>query len=138
MHEKDFKQGDNIEDFGVKKLPKLFESPIFSRFVHQIRTVLQRYYKESIHHICFPVNIDKNFKNICSIEHMWITGFRSNRPEVFSKKGVLGTFAKFTGKHLCQSPFFDKPATLLEKRLRYFSVNFVKFLRAPFFIEYLW
>ena len=51
-----------------------------------------------------------------------MTGFRSNRPEVFCKKGVLGTFAKFTGKHLCQSPFFD----------------FVKFLRVPFFIEHLW
>ena len=24
------------------------------------------------------------------------------------KKGVLRTFTKFTGKHLCQSPFFNK------------------------------
>ena len=43
-------------------------------------------------------------------------------PEVFCKKGVLTNFAKFTGKHLCQSPFFNKvacpgPATLLKKRL---------------------
>ena len=30
------------------------------------------------------------------------TGFRSSRPEVFCKKGVLRNFAKFTGKHLCQ------------------------------------
>ena len=36
--------------------------------------------------------------------------FRSSRPEVFSKKGVLGHFAKFTGKHLCQSLFFNKVA----------------------------
>ena len=28
-------------------------------------------------------------------------------PEVFYKKGVLRNFAKFTGKHLCQSLFFN-------------------------------
>ena len=35
--------------------------------------------------------------------------FRSSRLEVFCRKGVLRNFAKFTGKHLCQSlriPFF--------------------------------
>ena len=39
----------------------------------------------------------------------------------------------FSGKHLCQSLFFNKegPATLLKKRLWYrcFPVNFTKFLR---------
>ena len=40
---------------------------------------------------------------------------------VFCKKGALKNFAKFTGKHLCQSLFFDKvaglrPATLLKMR----------------------
>ena len=29
-------------------------------------------------------------------------------PEVFCKKGVLRNLAKFTGKHLCQSLFFNK------------------------------
>ena len=29
--------------------------------------------------------------------------FRSSRPEVFCEKVVLKNFAKFTGKHLCQS-----------------------------------
>ena len=55
------------------------------------------------------------------------------------KKGVLGNFAKFTGKHLCQSLFFNKvagltPAALLKKRLwhRCFPVNLAKFLRARF------
>ena len=33
---------------------------------------------------------------------------RSIRPEVFCKKGVLRNFAKFTGKHLRQSLFFNK------------------------------
>ena len=64
--------------------------------------------------------------------------FRSSRPEVFCKKGVLRNFTKFIGKHLCQSLFFNKvvrlkPATLLKKRPwhRCFPVNFVKFLRTP-------
>ena len=32
--------------------------------------------------------------------------------ELFFKKGVLRHFAKFTGKHLCQSTFFNKVAGL--------------------------
>ena len=51
---------------------------------------------------------------------------------------------EFTGKHMSQSPFFNKlsglrPATYLKKRLwhRGFSVNFAKFLRIPFLTEHL-
>ena len=33
---------------------------------------------------------------------------RSSRPEVFYKKGVLRNFAKFIGKHVCQSLFSNK------------------------------
>ena len=60
------------------------------------------------------------------------------------EKGVLRNFAKFSGKHLCQSLFFNKVAGLgppasLKKRLwhRFFPVNFAKFLRIPFFTEHL-
>ena len=66
--------------------------------------------------------------------------FRSSRPGLFCRKGALRNFAKFTGKHLYQSLFFDKvaglrPATLLKRRVwhRCFPVNFRKFLRTPFF-----
>ena len=59
-------------------------------------------------------------------------------------KGVLKNFAKFTGKHLCKSLFFEKvtglrPATLLTKRLWHwcFPLNVAKFLRTPFCIELL-
>ena len=38
--------------------------------------------------------------------------YKNSRPEVFCKKGVLRNFAKFTGKHLCQSLFFSKVASL--------------------------
>ena len=58
---------------------------------------------------------------------------------MFCKKVVLGNFAKFTGKDLCQSLFFNnvaslRPATLLKKRLWHlcFPVSFAKFLRTPF------
>ena len=37
---------------------------------------------------------------------------RSNRLEVFCKKGALRNFAKFTGKHLCQTLFFNTVAGL--------------------------
>ena len=65
---------------------------------------------------------------------------RSSRPEVFCKKGVLRNFAKFTGKHLCQSLFFNKvaglrPSTLLKKRLwhRCFPFNFFEIFKNTFF-----
>ena len=55
------------------------------------------------------------------------------------KKDVLRNFAKFTGKYLCQSLFFNKVtglrhATLLKNRFwhRCFLMNFAKFLRTPF------
>ena len=70
--------------------------------------------------------------------------FRSSHRRCSVRKGVLTNFAKFTGKHLCQSLFFNKlaavrPATLLKKRLwhRGFPVNFVKFLRTYFLKEHL-
>ena len=39
---------------------------------------------------------------------------RGSRPEVFCQKDALKNFAKFTGKHPCQSL---TPATLLKKGL---------------------
>ena len=41
-----------------------------------------------------------------------LTHIRSCRPKVFCKKDILRNFAKFTGKHLCQSLFFNKAAGL--------------------------
>ena len=60
--------------------------------------------------------------------------FKKHPPELFHKKGALKNFAKFKGKHLCQSLLFYKiadlrPATLLKKSLWYrcFLVNSEKF-----------
>ena len=58
-------------------------------------------------------------------------------PDLFYDKKCFNS--KFTGKHLCQSLFFNevvglRPPTLLKKRLRnrFFAANFAKFLRTPF------
>ena len=64
---------------------------------------------------------------------------RSRQRRCSVKKGFLKIFIKFTGKHLCQSLFFNKvaglrPATLLKKRLWHtcFPVSFAKFLGTTF------
>ena len=65
---------------------------------------------------------------------------RVNSTELLRNSGLLRSsnpnFAKFTGKHLHQSPFLNK-VVLLKKRLwqRSFPVNFAKFLRTPFLPE---
>ena len=62
---------------------------------------------------------------------------RSSRPEVSCKKSCP-YFAKFTGKHLRQSLFFNKvaglrPVTLLKKDWhRCFPLNSPRILRTPF------
>ena len=47
---------------------------------------------------------------------VWTYLGRSSRPDVFCKKGGLRNIAKLTGKHLCQSIFFNKVAGLCKKR----------------------
>ena len=58
----------------------------------------------------------------------------SSYPRHSIKKAVLKSFAIFTGKHLCWSPFFNKiagtqPRNVIKKRLQhsYFSVNIANF-----------
>ena len=74
--------------------------------------------------------------------------FRSSRPEVFCKEGVLRDFAKFTGKHLRKGLSFNKVADLRPEACNFiikealaqvlFCEFFCEFLRTPFFIEYPW
>ena len=70
---------------------------------------------------------------------------RSSHRRCSVEKGVLKSFTKFTGKHLCQSLFFNKiaalrPATLLKKSPwhRCFPVKVVKFPRTSFLTEHIW
>ena len=69
--------------------------------------------------ILIPYNSHK--KSISKYIH-----FRSSHQRCSVRKGVLRKFTKFTGKHMCQSLYFNKVAGLC------FPVNFVKFLRTPF------
>ena len=47
------------------------------------------------------------FYPVFYVKRRYIKGIsRNSRPAVFCEKGVLRNFAKFTGKHLCQSLFF--------------------------------
>ena len=68
---------------------------------------------------------------------------RSSRPELLCKKIVLRNFAKFTGKQLCQSLFFNqvaglRPVTLLKKRLgQVFSSEFGEISKNTFFTEHI-
>ena len=61
-------------------------------------------------HKCFSVNFTRFSRTPFSYNTsggcFWKAKSRSSRPEVFSKNGVLRSFAKFTGKDLCQSLLF--------------------------------
>ena len=59
---------------------------------------------------------------------------RSSRPEVFCKKGVLGNFTIFTGKHLCQSLFLNKDNNFIKKETlaQVLSCEFYEFSKYTF------
>ena len=60
------------------------------------------------------------------------------------RKGVLRNFAKLTGKHLCQSLYFNKVAGLdynfikIETLAQVFSCEFCKIPKNTFFTEHVW
>ena len=79
-----------------------------------------------------PNCVFKNEKILSSLSCNCIENiYRSSRPMVFCKKGVLINFEKFTRKHFYQSLFFNKvaglrPAVLLKKEAlaKVFSYEF--------------
>ena len=84
----------------------------------------------------FPCELCEVFRNTFFYKTILVVASsfrqtRSSHQRCSMKIGALRNFAKFTGKHLCQSL---RPATLLKKRLWYrcFPVNFAKFSRTPF------
>ena len=78
---------------------------------------------------CRKIIIEETIKNF----------MQKKPPEVFCKKGVLKNLSKFTGKHLCQSLFFNKVAgaACIETVAQVFPVNFAKFLKSTFFKGHL-
>ena len=68
-----------------------------------------------------------SFTYILDLPKIWIKIIRSSRQEVFCKKGALRNFSKSTGKHMCQSLFFNKIAGLRPETLaQVFSCEFCK------------
>ena len=71
--------------------------------------------------------------------------FRSSHPEVFCKRGVLRNFTKFTGKHLCWSPFLIQLEVMKDcsfnkkgNPTQVFSCEYHKVFKNSFFMEHLW
>ena len=81
----------------------------------------------------FPSKLLFFFKKNWSQNHIF-THCRSSRGEVFSKKVALRNMAKFTGKHLWQSLFFNKVAGLIEKETlaQVFSCEFCQISKNTF------
>ena len=73
---------------------------------------------------CFLKKPGRLFMN-WDIAHWFLLIVKSSHRSCSMKKGVPKNFAKFTGKHLCQSLYFNKVAGL--------SLNFAKFLRTTFY-----
>ena len=64
--------------------------------------------------------------------------FRSSHQRCSIIKGVLRNFAKFTGKHLCQSFFFNKKHFIKKEILaQVFSCEFCEISKNTFFTEHL-
>ena len=115
----------SIVDFEQVNISWELKQPLFNLVLLSYKSKLIRFYSDKIIYI-YLRKVQANF--------------RSSRPEVFCKKGVLRNFAKFTGKHLCWSFFLIKLqvwclATLLIKRLwqKVFSCQFCKISKITFF-----
>ena len=111
---------------------------------YEILTRLQQFNAKKAKSKLYPRNVTSIFLRHHTLLFRISVCFLNSQKQ--SSSGVLLTnFAKFIGKHLCQSLFFNKvaglrSATLLKKRLwhRCFPVNFAKFLRTSFFIQHFW
>ena len=84
------------------------------KFIHRKRDINSK----DINRLLCDVPIEPHFDDaFCAL---YPNLDRSTRPEVFCKKGALKNFTKFTRKHMCQIPFFNKvacnlPGTLVKK-----------------------
>ena len=63
--------------------------------------------------------------------------FNSSHQRCSLRKGALRNFAKFTGKHLCQSLLFNKVAIKKETLAQLFSCEFCEISKNAFFTEHL-
>ena len=107
-----------------------FERSI-SRVIWYIRVIKNYPSYVRLHQIWSLVNLIFNKIKLKRYNHQKSTLLRSinrsSRSEVFCKKSALRNFAKFTGKHLCQSLFFNKIAGLRQNTSGgCFCINFFR------------
>ena len=77
--------------------------------------------------------------NVCNISFFLLPQQYKSSHWVFStKKCVVKSFAKFTGKHLCQFLFFNKLVGLNKVPTPVFFYEFCEIFRNNFFTEQLW
>ena len=83
-----------------------------AEYLEQEKTVLDSTYHESYNKelLMYPNNGSIPVEDIENLVAM--RPFRRSHRRCFLSKGVLRNFAKFAGKHLCQSLFFNKVAGL--------------------------
>ena len=82
----------------------------------------------------FCCNIDIRLTWYIDSFMLYILGiYRGIHQRCSRKKGVLTNLAKFTGKHLCQTLFFNKVAGQRPE-----ACQFCKFCTSIFFMEHLW
>ena len=90
--------------------------------------------------LIFKLNLEAKSEHSTSLKnditHSQTLRDRNNHQRYSMKKVVLRNFAKFTGKHLCQSLFLNKvaglrPAILLKKR-QVFSCEFCEISKTTF------
>ena len=90
-------------------------------------------FKET-YNTCYILSYDENK---CRLKH-----YQEQPPEVFCKTRCLRNFAKFIGKHLCQSLFVNKVAGLRpikkETQALVFSYEFCEISQNTFFTEHVW
>ena len=81
------------------------------------------------HKIQKPMNMDASILTSA----LNFKSFRSSRPGLFCKRGILKNFAKFTGKRLCQRLKKKK-----ESLAQVFSFDFCEISENTIFSEHLW
>ena len=89
-------------------------SHTLGKFLKQIFSSWPSFFKDleiSKTLLSYSANLRKFTIGIIILALRYFT-YRSSHPRCFVNKGVLKSFVKFTGKHLCQNLFFNKVAGL--------------------------
>ena len=80
--------------------------------------------------ICFI----HSYRDFVVYNTLFVGTFRSSQQRCSIKKGFHKNFAKFTGKHLCWSLFFNKK----ENQTQAFSSEYCEIFKISIFTEDLW